>query len=256
MPAGLHHFAESLDMSSLHITIGVRRESWTASALLAAWIEVDPCVSLADGKLTNDTMHKMKLLHQRVSKHFLPWDACNQMLATSLSVPLLRALDESDLPQGLAEGMTVTLAQFALELAPKLRESGDEEDMGIAAKLDALSRKPDPRALLHVVFAVREFRWKQHYEFNSAKKLQFQGTLPELRGSSRLKRCADASAQLSTTGLLLNGYRILDISEPALPIFRYCLGMHTGAAGEVFRVSEIPGPRELVTAVVRILLRF
>ena len=255
MPAGLLHFAESLDMSSLHITIGVRRESWTASALLAAWIEIDPSVSLSHGKLSNDTMHKIKLLHQRVSKHFFPWDACNQMLATSLTVPLLRALDEADLPRGLAEGMTMTLAHLALELALKLRESGDE-DMGIAAKLEDLSSKQDPQALLHVVFALREFRWKQHYEFNNAKKLQFQGTLPELRGSSRLKRCADASAQLSTTGLLLNGYHILDISEPALPIFRYCMGMHTGAAGEEFRVCEIPGPRELVTAVVRILLRF
>ena len=256
MPAGLLHFAESLDMSSLHITIGVRRESWTASALLAAWIEVDPCISPANGKLTNDTMHKMKLLHQRVSKHFFPWDACNQMLATSLTVPLLRALDEADLPQGLAQGMTMTLAHFACELALKLSESGEEEDMDIAAKLDAMSSKPDPQALLRVVFAVREFRWKQHYEFNNAKKLQFQGTLPELRGSSRLQRCADASAQLSATGLLINGYHILDISEPALPIFRYCMGMHTGAAGEVFRVCEIPGLRELVTAVVRILLRF
>ncbi|CAE7898853.1 Riox1 [Symbiodinium sp. KB8] len=248
MPAGLLHFAESLDMSSLHITIGVRRESWTASALLAAWIEVDPCISPANGKLTNDTMHKMKLLHQRVSKHFFPWDACNQMLATSLTVPLLRALDEADLPQGLAQGMTMTLAHFACELALKLSESGEEEDMDIAAKLDAMSSKPDPQALLRVVFAVREFRWKQHYEFNNAKKLQFQGTLPELRGSSRLQRCADASAQLSATGLLINGYHILDISEPALPIFRYCMGMHTGAAGEVFRVCEIPGLRELATA--------
>ena len=257
MPAGLHHFAESLhNLSSLHITLGVRRESWTVAALVAAWVEIDPSVSLLQGKLANETMHKMKLLHQRVSKHFFPWDACNQMLATSLTVPLLRALDEADLPPGLAEEMTMTLAHFAFELALKLRKSGDKEDVDIAAKLDPLISKPDPQALLHVVFALREFRWKQHYEFNNAKKLQLQGTLPELLGSSRLKRRADASAQLSAAGLLLNGYHILDISEPALPIFRYCMGMHTGAAGEVFRVSEIPGRRDLVTAVVRILLRF
>jgi len=55
--------------------------------------------------------------------------------------------------------------------------------------------------------------------------------------------------------LRVNGYRLPSLSAEEMSVARFCLSMHTGAAGKPFRVSDLPGQTSMATGILRQLIR-
>lgn len=259
LPAGIHHYAESTSGEpSLHLAVGVYRGFFSAAGILAAWLELDGC-TMPD-TLTDSRAGKIDGWRKRLSSRGNPWDSTNQLLAASSSIPLLRAFDRVDLSKGVDAAAAAELVQIASRLAANLTDAEDPEGVDASRRLHELGRLSEQEqvdALMDAIFAIREYHWVKHYSIHQAKELRRSSldvrTPPP---GARLRRCADASAMRSSRGaLLLNGYQILELPEGAMDVFRFCMGVHTGAAGKEFYLRDVPGSKRVVASTVKVLLQ-
>jgi len=260
LPAGVPHLAQSSgEASSLHLAVSVYRGFFTAAGVLAAWLELSGC-RLAE-RLTEADIDRIEARRHRLSDLGGPWDRVNQLPAAPFSIAVLRAFDSTDLPTGADRAVAADLVATARSLIGQLYESGDVDDEDVAEKMQVLLSLPGHEqvsALMRAIFSTREYRWVSHYAIHQPKELRTDTAEVDLLPPGLcLKRRPDTSALFSGNGkLYLNGYRISNLPQGALPALRFCMGMHSGAAGRSFFFSDIPGPEEVAQAVVQILLEF
>jgi len=166
---------------------------------------------------------------------------------------LLRAFDQSDLPPGLATSASAELVKVAIDVAEELQH--DAELACTLRECGKASEVERSRTFLDTLFAAREYHWLKYYMNFQPRELEHTpvdvGSLPP---GTRLRRCNDASAMGSTSGaLLINGYCIQELPEEWFPIVRFCMGLYTGASGQSFYLSDVPGSEDAVTEAVQLL---
>ena len=192
LPQGVPHYARSAgNGSSLHVTMSVYRGHFTFAGLLAAWLEVDDTVA---GVFDQSLASKIDASQAILAKQGL--EKANQPLPPS-TLPLLRAFDAHDVPDGLAKATMEQAVLLAKELAESLYQGNDPESMKVAVRLEKLWETQDAErveSFIHAVFASRGLRWIKHYRLYGPKKRR---AAVGVQSSSVLKRafgafCLDA----------------------------------------------------------------
>lgn len=259
LPSGVPHCAKSSNVSSLHLSASVFRGDFTASGMLAACLGELGTRHIAP--LSDAVMSNHSCLQRRLSSQSDPWDPTNQLLDTSLSIPLLRAFDESDLPVGAAAAAARELMQIAHDVAERLRRSGNDAGIELARRLHAqgdLAETDQVENLLKSIFATREYHWVNFYATHRPKIISTDpASTHTLASSTRVRRRGDANALLSPSGdLLINGYRVSDISEDSRQAIRFCMSLVSGTAGCDFSLGDIPGDVGMAIEVAKLLFSF
>eukprot|EP00931_Biecheleriopsis_adriatica_P031245 TRINITY_DN18346_c0_g1_i1.p1 TRINITY_DN18346_c0_g1~~TRINITY_DN18346_c0_g1_i1.p1 ORF type:complete len:515 (+),score=92.17 TRINITY_DN18346_c0_g1_i1:130-1674(+) len=259
LPAGVPHIAKSLpNESSLHLSVSVYRGDFTADAMLSALLEFNSTMG-GFSALTEDLLRSISSLKYRLCSND-PWEPANQLLPRSLSFPLLRALDRHDLPPELATAASAELVQISRTFASRL-DPKDAEASELSSRLQAQGELPEhelAERLLASLFAMREYHWIQFYETHEPKDMiDLEVGVPPLTPVTRLRRRLDANCMVSSEGaLLINGHRISELPEVAMPAIQYCMGRYSGAAGAEFLLQDVPGPDSDRRAVINMLLRY
>lgn len=174
---------------------------------------------------------------------------------------MLRAFDESDLPVGAAAAAARELTQIAHDVAERLRRSGNDAGIELARRLHAqgdLAETDQVECLLKSIFATREYHWANFYATHQPKIISNDPASTNTWASgTRLRRREDVNALLSSNGdLLINGYRVSDISADSRQAIRFCMSRVSGAAGCDFSLGDIPGAASVAIEVAKLLLSF
>lgn len=264
LPQGIPHSASSVgEEPSLHLAMSVYRGGFAVEAVLGAWLALEgptpqsEPLGLAQARLMD---RWASILRPHVGSGAARGGT--GFAQGCVDTQLLSALHPDELPSAMVRGLADVLAGAALTAEASLRVHGGAEGLRAAERLRTLADSPpaaQSRTLLRAALAAREHRWVKHYRVHGPRARRSAAAVAGLHigDAATFRRSRDASAILTDEGaLLLNGFRVERLPEACMPQLRYCLGLHAGAGGRSFAVRDIPGPRRLAVALVRLLWSF